>query len=74
VTTLGRGRKLSALVLPWLFLCVFAALYVFVLLPRMRDGALVALCVGAFVALVFVSFFVAAITFSRDVLSGRWPD
>jgi hypothetical protein len=40
----------------------------------MRDGAFLALCVGGFVGLVFVSFCVAAITFSRDVITGRWPD
>jgi hypothetical protein len=66
--------KLAALLVPWAFLCVFAALYSTFLLPRMRDGHVAALCLGAFVALVFVSFFVAAITFSRDVLAGRWPD
>jgi hypothetical protein len=53
---------------------VFAAVYALVLLPRMRDGAFLALCLGAFVAFVFVCFFVAALTFSRDVLSGRWPE
>jgi hypothetical protein len=62
------------LTVPWLFLCIFGALYVLVLLPRMLEGAFVALCLGGFVALVFVSFVVAAITFSRDVLSGRWPE
>jgi hypothetical protein len=30
-------------------------------------------CVGGFAALVFGCFFVAAITFSRDVLLDRWP-
>ena len=61
------------LAVPWLFLVAFAAAYVLLLLPRVRDGHLVALCVGAFVTLVFVAFVVAAITFSRDVLTGRWP-
>ena len=62
------------LLVPWVFLCVFAAVYALVLLPRMRDGAFLALCLGAFVAFVFVCFFVAALTFSRDVLTGRWPE
>jgi hypothetical protein len=68
------GRKLAALVVPWAFVCVFATLYVLVFLPRLRDAPWPALCLGAFVALVFVSFVVAAVTFSRDVLAGRWPD
>jgi len=38
-----------------------------------RDGAWLAMCVGAFVALVVLSFLAAAVTFSRDVLTGRWP-
>jgi hypothetical protein len=63
-----------ALAVPWVFLCAFATLYALLLLPRMRDGAVVALCLGAFVALVFVSFAAAAVTFSRDVVSGRWPE
>jgi hypothetical protein len=68
------GRKIAALLVPWVFLCIFASAYGLVLLPRMRDGAWLAVCVGAFVALVFVSFLVAAVTFSRDVLRGRWPE
>jgi hypothetical protein len=58
---------------PWVFLIVFATLYIVLALPRVRDGQALALCLGAFVALVFVVFFVAAITFSRDVVQGRWP-
>jgi hypothetical protein len=68
------SRKLAALIVPWAFLCVFAFIYSLVLLPRMRDGAWLALCLGAFVAFVFVCFVVAAVTFSRDVLLGRWPE
>jgi len=71
--SIGLRRKLAAITVPWFFLVVFAALYVLVLLPRVRDGAWLAMCVGAFVALVFLSFLAAAVTFSRDVLTGRWP-
>jgi hypothetical protein len=73
VSSLGRGRKLSVLLVPWAFVIAFAAVYVLVLLPRVREGHLAALCLGAFVALVFVSFLIAAIMFSHDVLAGRWP-
>jgi hypothetical protein len=51
----------------------FAALYALFALPRIRDGQPLAICLGAFVALVFVVFFIAAITFSRDVIQQRWP-
>ena len=51
----------------------FATLYAVFVVPRLRDGQLLALCLGAFIALVFVVFFTAAITFSRDVLLDRWP-
>lgn len=66
-------RKAVALAVPWLFLIAFAALYVLLALPRVRDGQPLAVCLGAFVALVFTVFFVAAITFSRDVVTNRWP-
>jgi hypothetical protein len=73
VSAPGRGQRLGALLVPWVFLCAFGALYVLLLLPRMQDGAWFALCVGSFAALAFASFFAAAITFSLDVVSGRWP-
>jgi len=60
-------------VVPWVFLVAFATLYIVLALPRVREGQPLAVCLGAFVALVFVVFFVAAITFSRDVLANRWP-
>ena len=66
-------RKLVVLLLPWAFLALFAALYLTLLLPQARGGHLLAICVGLFAALVFVSFAAAAITFSRDVLIGRYP-
>jgi hypothetical protein len=71
--SIGIGKKLVAVLVPWVFLLAFAALYVTLALPRVRDGHPLAICVGAFVALVFVVFLVAAITFSRDVVLDRWP-
>ena len=67
------GRKVVAVAVPWVFLVVFAAVYVLLALPRITQGNPVAICLGAFVALVFVVFFVAALTFSRDILTSRWP-
>jgi hypothetical protein len=72
--TVSAGRKAVAIAVPWVFLAVFATLYVLLALPRLREGQFVALCLGAFIALAFFVFCVAAITFSRDVLLGRWPD
>jgi hypothetical protein len=71
--TVSVGRKVAAVLVPWVFLAAFATLYALLVMPRVRDGQLLALCVGAFIALVFIVFFVAAITFSRDVLLNRWP-
>ena len=70
---LGGGKKLAVLLLPWAFLVVFGFLYLRVLLPRAQEGHALAVCLGAFIALVFVSFLVAAVSFSRDVLAGRYP-
>jgi hypothetical protein len=72
--TLGPLRKLAVLLVPWGFLCAFAAVYVALVVPRLREGQLAALCLGGVAALVFVCFFVAAITFSRDVVLNRWPE
>ncbi len=71
--SISPGRKVVALVVPWLFLVAFAAVYLLLALPRVRDGQPLAICLGAFVAVVFVVFLVAAVTFSRDVLTSRWP-
>jgi hypothetical protein len=63
-----------AVAVPWVFLALFATIYILLALPRILDGHLLAICVGAFAALVFVVFFVAALTFSRDVVLNRWPE
>jgi len=71
--TVSPVRKVVAIAVPWVFLAAFATVYVLLALPRLREGQFLALCLGAFIALAFVVFCVAAITFSRDVLLGRWP-
>ena len=71
--TVSVGRKITAVVVPWLFLALYATLYVTLALPRILSGNLVALCLGALIAFVFCVFVVAALTFSRDVLTDRWP-
>ena len=70
---LAGGRKLAVLALPWVFLALLAVIYLRVLWPQVTGGHLLAACVGVIAGLVFVSFSVAAVTFSRDVLSGRYP-
>jgi hypothetical protein len=71
---LNAARKAAVLLVPWGFLAFFATVYALVVLPRARDGQFIALCIGGLAALVFVSFLVAAMTFSRDVLLDRWPE
>jgi hypothetical protein len=70
---LSGSRRLAALLVPWVFLVVFAFIYLTFAWPRLSAGGLVPVCFGLVVGLVFVSFVVAAVTFSRDVLSGRYP-
>jgi hypothetical protein len=65
--------RLGALLVPWTFVLVFAVLYVWLLLPRVWEGHVLTVCVGVFSAYIFMVFTVAAVTFSRDVLIGRWP-
>jgi len=72
--SLGLLRKLAVLLVPWGFLCAFAVVYSALAVPRLREGQLAAMCIGGVAALVFVCFFVAAITFSRDVVLDRWPE
>jgi hypothetical protein len=66
-------RKLAVLLLPWAFLATFAELCMTLLWPQVRGGHLPAICLSLFVALAFVSFAAAALTFSRDVVTGRYP-
>ncbi|MBX5493365.1 MAG: hypothetical protein IRZ14_19615 [Chloroflexi bacterium] len=71
---LSGGQRLAVLLVPWGFLVVFALMYALVLWPRAADGHALAIVVSLFLALVFASSVLAAITFSRDVLQGRYPD
>ena len=73
MTRLSGSRRLAALLVPWVFLVVFAFMYLTFIWPRASAGGLVPTCFGIVVGLVFVSFAIAAVTFSRDVLSGRYP-
>jgi 4-amino-4-deoxy-L-arabinose transferase-like glycosyltransferase len=70
---LGGGKKLAVLMVPWLFLAFFVFIYYQFLWPMLQDGHILLRCLATFVAVVVVSFTVAAITFSRDVITGRYP-
>lgn len=70
---LSGARKVGVLLLPWLFLALFVGLYTQFVLPHARAGNLLAVCFAVLGALVFVSFTLAAVTFSRDVLRGAYP-
>jgi hypothetical protein len=52
---------------------VFGAVWLAILLPRALVGHPALICLSLFALVAWVSFAVAAFTFSRDVLGGRWP-
>ena len=70
---MSSSRRAAALLVPWVFLVIFGFMYFTFLWPRLSGGGFVPTCLGVIVALVGVSFVIAAVTFSRDVLSGRYP-
>ncbi|HLZ30175.1 MAG TPA: hypothetical protein VKV73_22865 [Chloroflexota bacterium] len=70
---ISRVERLGVLLVPWAFIALFCGLYLEFLVPRVRDGHLLAVGVGVFVTFVLIVCFTAAVTFSRDVLTGRWP-
>ena len=70
---LSATQRLAVLAVPWLFLCAFTAVWLLVLIPRAVEGHAALICICAFATLALGTFLVAAITFSRDVLRGRWP-
>ncbi len=69
---LTGGRKLVVLLLPWVFLTAFLLLYVVFLWPRAVRGYPLAVGLSVAVAFSFASFALAAVTFSLDVLAGRY--
>ena len=71
---LSGGQKVAVLLVPWLFLAIFAFLFSNFLLPHARSGHVAAVCFAMFVGMTFISFTIAAVTFSRDVLAGRYPE
>ena len=70
---LSVTRRLGALLVPWTFVLVFGVLYSWLLLPRVLEGHLLTVCVGVCVAFTLGVFVVAAVSFSLDILTGRWP-
>jgi hypothetical protein len=71
---LSAQQRLQVLLVPWVFVAVYAAIYVALVVPRALNGHILGMCIGAVIGAVWVIFAVAAVTFSRDVLAGRWPD
>jgi hypothetical protein len=65
-------RLIGVLLLPWLFLTLFSYMAVRFVIPRVLEGQALAIVVGLFMVTVFASFCIAAVTFSRDVLSGQY--
>jgi hypothetical protein len=71
---LARRRKVAVLTVPWLFLIAFAAIYFLVLWPQVVQGHVLAMIVSLLVLIGFMAFGVAAVTFSRDVVRGAYPE
>jgi hypothetical protein len=61
-----------ALPVSWLFLALFAILFLTFPSPRVPGGSGLAMLFAAIAVLPFVAFAIAAATFSRDVVSGRY--
>ncbi len=70
---LSTAQRLGVLLVPWSFVVSLGALYMGLLMPRLPTGPWFAVGLGLLAAVVLSVFVVAAITFSRDVLAGRWP-
>jgi hypothetical protein len=68
-----RSHRAALVAVPWLFLMLFAAMFTGLVWPRATDGHVVAMIVSAIMAIGFVCSSAAAITFSRDVIVGRYP-
>jgi hypothetical protein len=69
-----RLSALRLLIAPWLLVVGFGAFWLAVLLPRAAGGQPALICLTFLAGLGLVCFLVAAVTFSRDVLTGRWPE
>lgn len=69
LTARQRG---AVLLVPWAFVALYAVIYLLFLFPRVLGGGVLAI-IGVLVAVVWLVFAVAAVTFSRDVLRGLWP-
>jgi hypothetical protein len=70
---LRRRQQVAVLVAPWTFVAVFSSIWLGVLVPRALAGPPIVFLIGVLAGCVLVTFWMAAVTFSRDVLGGRWP-
>ena len=68
-----RSQRIGVLVAPWLCVGLLAAFWLGVLVPRAFEGHAALICLNLLMASALASFAWAAVTFSRDVLRGRWP-
>lgn len=71
---MSPAQRAIALVVPWAFVLVLVGAYGLVALPRLSTAGVLGAGVGVVLVTVLVSFVLAAITFSGDVVRGRWPD
>lgn len=66
-------HKVVLIVLPWSFLAVVALLIVTFVWPRLAEGHALTIIVGVVLAIVGCASTAAAVVFSLDVISGRYP-
>ena len=71
--TLPWTHRAALVAMPWLFLVLFASVFIALVWPRAADGHVVAMIVSVLMAIGLVCSSAAAITFGRDVILGRYP-
>jgi hypothetical protein len=70
---LTGARLVGVLALPWLFLVVFTYMFTVFLWPKIASGSALAIIIGLFILSVYAAAIAAAFTFTRDVVTGRYP-
>jgi hypothetical protein len=73
VGPLGGARRILFLLIPWLFVGLLALVAWRVVVPAVRGGALYGYVLAPPLALALVAFGAAAVTMSRDLLTGLYP-
>ena len=65
--------RAAVLIAPWAFVLGLGGVWLGLLLPRVPSGSAPLVCLTLIAGLALISFIVAVVTFTQDVLGGRWP-